>query len=234
LKTVPFANLWADRIASGLMGRPVRYVLDPTDLLALIALWPAWKLWDKPKKTSLNRFAYIALSMGSFAALATSPAAPTLYNITDVSYSNTVFYAADDSYFLSDSFPVVSSQDGGVTWKLSTGNMEIIDPRLYLLEQCENIVFYEFNWECYRIRGDRSFEYSLRTSEDETASWQSVFSTGDLRIKTYDMVIAPWDGKKVILVAIGKSGILRRVIPDGNWDIIKIESTGSKDILPSD
>ena len=46
LKTVPLVNSLTAQLASVFVGAPARLMLDPTDLVALVMLWPAWLLWQ--------------------------------------------------------------------------------------------------------------------------------------------------------------------------------------------
>jgi hypothetical protein len=52
--------------------------------------------------------------------------------------------------------------------------------------------------------------------------WFSVFDSSDLVVKAYDMLIISWEGKDYLIVAVGESGILRRELPRGNWEIIGV------------
>ena len=46
IKTLPGVNGFMAGLLSALFHLPVRIALDPTDLLALVMFFPAWKLWN--------------------------------------------------------------------------------------------------------------------------------------------------------------------------------------------
>lgn len=80
IKTLPAANAaatWAVRL---LLGPSVRFVLDPTDLMALAVLPAGWlfgqHLRVEHARARPGRLAYAMLALGSLAALATSPCPP--------------------------------------------------------------------------------------------------------------------------------------------------------------
>jgi hypothetical protein len=91
IKTVPPANaLTADAIGAILGTGPARIALDPTDVIALIILWPAWRLWRGVRvETRRPLHAWrlplrvqqvsgtIALVVAAAATMATSQAAQT-------------------------------------------------------------------------------------------------------------------------------------------------------------
>jgi hypothetical protein len=56
-----------------------------------------------------------------------------------------------------------------------------------------------------------------------------VFPKNGLTVKAYDLIIIPYDGKQVILVAVGEAGILRRELPNGNWELIRVLHAGEND-----
>jgi WD40 repeat protein len=78
VKTAPWANALTAAALSRALGFPARIVLDPTDTLALIVLWPAWRLWAgmaKPEqhRRRPDRMAWLSLGVASLAAIATTP-----------------------------------------------------------------------------------------------------------------------------------------------------------------
>jgi hypothetical protein len=56
-----------------ILGYRVPITLDPIDLIALVVLVPAWRLWNQPTTPKPDARAWLMLSAASLAALATSP-----------------------------------------------------------------------------------------------------------------------------------------------------------------
>lgn len=73
IKTVPTINLLAGQTLSRLIGYRTTFALDPTDLLALSMLLPAWWLWKQPTQVVRKRVGWAALAIGAAASLASSP-----------------------------------------------------------------------------------------------------------------------------------------------------------------
>jgi hypothetical protein len=73
IKTVPAINLFAGELFSRAIGYRTSFALDPTDLLALIMLLPAWWLWVQPVQISRRRAGWVGLAIGAVACLASQP-----------------------------------------------------------------------------------------------------------------------------------------------------------------
>jgi hypothetical protein len=65
LKTVPLANSLTTELSSMLLGFPTQLVMDPTDLIALLAMFPAWVMWRQSVSFKPTSVAYVALLFGS-------------------------------------------------------------------------------------------------------------------------------------------------------------------------
>ena len=96
LKTTPLVNGLSTSLASRLIGYPPQYVIDPSDLIALSAMLPAWIIWRRQSPTKTTSAAYAALLFGSLAVMATSPAIPTIESVTNLEhYQDGIVYAAE-------------------------------------------------------------------------------------------------------------------------------------------
>jgi hypothetical protein len=213
LKTVPVANILTSQFASSLIGSPSQFILDPTDLIALVALLPAWALWNRPKpKTKPKPFAYAALSIGVIASIASSPPQIILQIVTNLEYyKDGIVYAGDRESYGKNSYPVAISLDGGLNWDKDFDRLNI-DEKSRPIKQCGHI----YPDICYQVTFFRDFMESLDNGE----TW-SPTSFGR-NLNSYDMEIFDWDGKEVVIVANGELGIMRRELPDGKWEKIPV------------
>ena len=127
IKLVPVINSLASEVLSQVIGYRTTFVLDPTDLLALSMLLPAWWLWSQPTQVIRKRAGWVALVIGAAASLASTPVR-TPVGIVGLeiaardgatSNKNNLFaYAGprsdcDSCYTPSMQF---ESLDGGLTW----------------------------------------------------------------------------------------------------------------------
>ncbi len=234
LKTFLPANSLTVQFASLLMGPPIKFILDPTDIIAIAVLFPAWNLWNHFRRSKPT---HIALSIGAFAAIATSPREQTIYNVTDLSCSEDgTLYAADKKDYGEERFPVAFSRDGGTTWerfKNANEGMQYIDHKTFPVEYCKYLDYYRVT-HCYRVTAALQFQYAFEYPPNTTMKfydWVPVFRPGGVAIKAYDMMVVPCEDQECILVAIGEAGILRRVLPDGNWEIIEVLRAGSNEVF---
>jgi hypothetical protein len=212
-----------ERLIFAVTGIPVEFTLDPTDLFGLLSLWPAWILWERHKQKHPTWRAYVALSIGTIAVIATSGREWTVTSVTDLVFSNDILYAADRESFNSDVYPVAQSLDGGQTWELAGDNTQTISAgeKSYPILACHHL--YQSGETCYRVTSSHRFEYS----HENNVTWLEVFLSKSLSVKAYDILRIEWNGKQYLIVAIGESGILRRELPNGDWEIIKVLNAGS-------
>jgi hypothetical protein len=215
LKTVQSINLSATQIMSYLIGVPVHYSLDPTDLLAVLVLIPAWHLWIRPKLITSTRFAFIPLLIGTLAIAATSPREWTVYTVTNLEYyKDGIVYAADRDGWGDISYPVAKSLDGGATWE-SANEIENIEQRGLPIRFCS------------RINSDICYQVSAAGVLEELESdgtWVKV--DGLVYKNAYDLIHFDWEEKEFVIVAVGEYGILRRELPNGQWTRIAVLRAG--------
>ena len=221
LKTFPFINSLTSQFCSFFLGRLTYFVLDWTDIIGLISIIPAWRLWNQYRQRKPTKFAYVALSIGAFAAIATSPIEWTVTNVTDLVYSDDgVIYAADRETFGKDSYPLAKSLDGGITWEFGSANESLheLGEKRYPVKNCLSDLSEFGNRICYRVTNN----HRLEVSYDSEENWYAVFHSKSILIWARDLLIITLEGKEYLLVAIGEGGVLRRELPDGNWEIIPV------------
>jgi hypothetical protein len=213
LKTVPQFNDFVSQAASFLTASPVGFIMDPTDLITLAVLIPAWKLWSLPVRVSTSRLAYVALSMGALAAAATSPLAWEVRSVTNLEYyKDGIVYAADKTMGGETSYPVAISMDGGLTWEEAIDRSNVEEKSLPITH-CSHM----YEKICYRL--NRNGRLQLFNGDNE---W--VIVTGFENIKVYDLILFEWDGEEYVMVAAGEYGVIRQKLPTGSWDETSVMS----------
>ncbi len=229
VKTWPWANTLTATALSILLSLPVQIVRDPTDLIALVVLWPAWRLWihleRAPSHKPPGKAAYVALGLASLATLATSCPPPS--SVTRLTVVNQNLYARISDY------ETAQSNDGGRTWTGSATPPEqiakqMLQPASLPLTVCAP----ESLQTCYRVTGSEQVE----GSQDGGQTWQVVWQVPSGRRKfmeaylnkppvvcknefspvPYDLALLPQNGKHTLVVAMGTEGILVRT-PEGDW-----------------
>ncbi len=215
VKTFPLVNIFTTRLTSLLLGTPTKFMLDPTDLIALFSMVPAWMIWRKTSIIKPTSAAYAALLIGSLAVIATSPVKWIVSEVTNLDYQDGIVYAADLEKRGDHEFPVAESLDGGLTWQETTEFIHV-ELRSLPLEICGRL-----NSEiCYRITVWR--ELQLLGPENEWESVDEINYVQDENINCHDMIIFDWNGIEYVIVAVGEHGILRRELPEGEWQVIPV------------
>jgi len=211
LKTFPLVNFLTTGLVSRLMGFPTKFVTDPTDLVALFAMFPAWMIWRQSSPIQPTSPAYAALFFGSLAVIATSPVDWKVYSVTNLEYyQDGIVYAADITRRANIYLPVAESIDGGVTWQEAT-EVRNIELKSLPVQNCGRL-----NPEiCYRL----PIGGELRVWGGTERKW---IKAADVSVKVYDMIIFDWNDKEYVLLAIGEYGILRRELPYGDWKVFPV------------
>ncbi|MFZ5857731.1 MAG: hypothetical protein ACOYZ6_12940 [Chloroflexota bacterium] len=229
LKTIPFVNSLTAQLASLFIGAPAKLALDPTDLMALVVLWPAWNVWIHSKQVLRQRLAFTVLIIGIFASTASSPKEITVYKVTDLEASKDgTIYAIDKKSYGPGSYQVAVSDDGGLTWEYFFDETDnFTESKQYPISECYTYFEPIRGITCYRVtsNGKLQVNYQIPDKKDD---WFSVFDSADLVVKAYDMLISSGDGKDYLIVAVGESGILRRELPRGDWVIIRVLGAGNR------
>jgi hypothetical protein len=205
VKIIPLINTFTTDLASILLGYRTRFILDPTDLVALLSTIPAYFIWKQPILHKPTYTAYLAFFIASAAVIATSPPYPTVYEVTNLEYDQEgIVYAAGIEDWKETYYPVGISRDGGLTWE-DSDTIFNIEQKSLPIKHCSQI-HHEI---CYQItRWGRLKEV---TPDHELVTVESV------KTRAFDMVIFNWDDQEVVIVAVGEYGIFRRELPDGKW-----------------
>lgn len=223
LKIFPAANAVTAQFAVAVLGRPTRFTLDATDLIALASLAPAWSFWNQRRKSRPGKLGYIALCIGAIAAMATSPAQPPVI-VEALELKDGIVYATAPTY------PAFMSGNDGKTWQDCFQNSCPDAPSPKRPPQMPvTICDPESSQTCYRIIGTPSVEISTDGGKSWSIGWEVpparisfLERRGEVPVPR-DLIIVQ-DSDRYLLVAMGQSGILRRSLPDGQWEQISVYS----------
>ena len=249
VKLVPPANSAVTIGLETLLGLPVRIVRDPTDLMALAALWPAWRLWSAATRQPAGpptRRSLLALGLASLAALATSPCPPDQPISHLVSSENGLYALATAWQPLSSAF---RSSDGGY-WDpvdpttvpadvLGVAATAVTLPKVVCVPGLDRI--------CYRVAGHEQ----LDASSDGGATWQTAWAAPTTRrlymqrvasghgqllscgktldFRANDILVLGEGSDHTVLVALGNEGLLHGRQGQPRWNRI---SVGSAEATP--
>jgi hypothetical protein len=241
-KVSPMVNTATGELTSALLGLPVYIWLDPTDLVALVMLWPAWRLWQKEsahaKQAPPPRIAWVALAIAAMAAVASSPIQEemVLRVVIDdheiYALTNAVALVAREDPWDPKLWRTYRTTDNGRSW------LVVPETPATMQESLENdpatLVSDPTNPSIkYRL----SPEGVVEQSSDGGASWQLVWGVPAGRGKfmarfkqytprswdpgfsyapgPYDLAFTP-DSSGTLIVAMGTEGVLVKD-PSGDW-----------------
>jgi hypothetical protein len=237
IKTFPFFSNLTESFLSSLLSHPWKIVCDPTDLIALIMLLPAWRLrmsvLGKKKNTKMS---YVAFCFASIATLASSPGAPLeLSNL--IVYDNRVF--ADFDFY----GEIMFYSSDGKTWTKMDFNRpaetdiklpaQIIDqiskspelPVSLCLPGNPNI--------CYQTAPEAVLQ-SSDGGKTWATSWSIPLGRREFmnRISSYypsvgpnDLVLITPNNNNILVAAMGTEGVLVKT-NDGPWEAVGVNGLG--------
>ena len=230
IKLFPSAAEWTNEVLGWLLGGQVNIIPDPTDLMALVMLLPAWILWHAAPERRFNpRLGYTALVIGSLASLATSPCPPPTL-ITRLVQTNGLIYAWGGGQ-------IYQSADGGLTWTEGEAVPAEQQKILQSIAELPAVVCESGNpQQCYRI-GEK--ELVVEITVDGGHSWRTDWRlpVGRLTFMNrsrssilsceraviggpFDLVLSPHNS---VVVAMGNEGVL--VGSAGSWQRIEVGRT---------
>jgi hypothetical protein len=225
IKTTPWGNGFTQDVVSMLLGFRVQIILDPTDLIALLALLPAWRLWDRVEASHPRPVAWGALALAALATVATSPPIP-IPRVMHVASADGIVYAELATADYNKGNTYAQSQDGGQTWGQG---MNV--PRGIFQEKTQSVVLCDPNRAslCFRIAqksqvdesddGGKTWRVGWQTGRDEYILQSCGFFGCGGRSGAwgpYDLSFHDQNGANTLIVAMGEEGVLVRTA-DGNW-----------------
>jgi len=238
LKLIGPVNAAVRDLAEQLVGMRLQLALDASDLWALAVLPAGYALWlhaeSRPARWP-RRFQMLVLSVGTLAALATSPCPPE-------QPINRLLAGADGVHAVSqvlDPSTVYRSLDAGRSWEYLQADdvpAEIRgredQPIAFPIVVC----LPDDPKQCFRIDGNRPI---VELSVDAGQTWQTVWSPPAARLSymqrvasgsgqllacgkeidftPHDMILLEEGGQTIVLVAIGNEGVLRHPTDGETW-----------------
>ena len=223
IKSQPLFSHLTETILSGLLSQNAQIICDPTDLIALAMLWPAWKLRSITTKQPGKKntyLSYVVLIIASIATMATSPKPE--FSVRHLIIHENIIYI-DEDYSNSGMQPesILYSKDGGNSWidinvqdlpaqvKESHGKLPQLPVTVCLPDNPE---------VCYRTGAE-----SIVQSIDGGKTWQISWSipagrkkfmqryrsiNSDLGLGPYDLVLLNQNGRQTLVAAAGREGLL--------------------------
>ena len=237
-KATPLGHALTVQAISALLGHQIAVELDPTDLIALAVLWPAWRLWReeaaRDNRDTPLRAGLMVVALAALAGVATSP--PYQESVVRLVVKDNQTYALakyGPAYQLEDSdeWRLYASSDDGRAWSQVAPLPEAFKEEMARPLDGEVIVEQPGNPQAlYRINAEERVEYS----EDGGNTWRTIWeippgrrlfmqryrSAGLLPgppivAGPYDLAFTP-DGSGTLVVAMGTEGVLVRH-PSGDW-----------------
>jgi hypothetical protein len=232
IKTLPGVNGFMAGLLATLFQLPVRIALDPTDLLALVMFFPAWKLWNHIEKNRQpavpGKLGFAVLGLGALACVATSPCMPVSSIQRLVSVDGALYARMEPNNAVG-----LVSRDLGDSWEgvqpmpaeIFAGIAEPLSLPLTLCDPADERM-------CYRISGQPWVE----GSQDGGASWHTAWripperesyirrvNSGGLagcgktpNFVPLDMTFVYQPEGSILVVAMGNEGIVIHP-PAGDW-----------------
>jgi hypothetical protein len=240
IKLSPVINILAGKLAAQLLGYPTAYLLDPTDLIALIVLYGSWYLWLHPPKIQFRNLRMVAFALAAFSVIATSPQLPPPVFNRLIVVDGVLYIVGYQSGFPND--PIVAkSTVGGLVWdQVSPQDMKGLPYAFEPPTIPHQICLPEDPFHCFRITGSETIEMSEDGGQTWGIAWRPPpgrryfmdrYVQGGLSIFSdpiiidsgpYDLVLYDQRDKTYLLAAMGNEGVLRRALPSGEWERIAV------------
>lgn len=230
IKTLPWVNDFTENGIGIIIGHPTFIALDPSDIIALSVLWPAWKLSETLSKSAHSpiprKFSWVFLILASWATMATTPCGspPKVMNVAADRQGIYAYLTYDDSrnWFF-------RSEDGGATWdEIKDPSSEIEKLLLEPVTYPQTVCAPNNSLLCYRTEVLENLEISKDGGETWDVIWEIpagrrrfmerylVANNSGCGKKPEDLDFGPYalafwqrpDGGTSLIAAMGNEGVL--------------------------
>ena len=239
VKLSPQAAAGASALLSGLFKLPIYVAPDPSDLIALLALWPSRWLWRSvahSRKRQPAMGSILSLGMAALAVMATSPCLETP-TITHLVRGQDGVYAVLTDF--GGPGGILISTDRGLGWEyahpdelpasiIQASESQVLLPKIECVPSLDGV--------CYRIAG----RGQLEASADGGSTWETIWSISpsrreymervasghglllacgkELDLRANDLIVVGEAEGHLVLVAIGNEGVLRGRLGSVEWE----------------
>jgi hypothetical protein len=212
-------------------------VRDPTDVLALLVLAPAWGLWRRParKVTGLPQTlgAWVVAVLALFATTATSCVSNAPY--IELWHINATTIARQEQSPYGDQSRNIST-DGGLHWTpVDASNGIVTDPSVNDARTTAVCTPKDVE-HCFRVKNDHILE-STDGGRHWVTSWTRPKSlphqkanncggSGDVNSLTQILYVGTGPSAVVVL-SLGTDGVLRRTVSGTAWQVVHVAHAGA-------
>ena len=227
MKIMPFFNSLTENILSRILFQNIQIVLDPTDLIALVMLLPAWRLRDQVSMYPIEirkKVSYAVLGLGLLASLASSSPPAEIGIRHFIVYENGIYadVTVDNDY--QDVEFMSYSLNGGVTWTYARNSDlpdEVLERRGAFPELPVTVCIPNDPDECYRTEKEK-----ILVSNDGGTTWEIDWEIplgrkefmlryerpapdkSKLNVGPYDLIVFQYENEYILLAAAGEEGVL--------------------------
>lgn len=246
IKTTEWGNAATSNALGLVLSGPAQIIVDPSDLIALPVLWPAWRIWNRSGSDQPRQTSWLALCLAALATVATTPP-PPIPTFKQVASEGTTIYARAELQYGGSSTLVTRSDDGGNSWvsvrEVSANIWH--DTRMPIVACVPND-----SRMCYRIAQPEQ----VQQSDDGGQTWHVAWRLPDgrrrfmeawlrnscnfpcfgksLDLGPYDLTLINYGDSYAVVVALGNEGFLIRK-PSGEWQRQSFEMNGYSAASPT-
>ena len=213
-------------VVDGLLPFPVQIIRDPLDLIALVVLVPAWRMWQNEAPQPVIGRARGALLVSVAACLTIANAPPPDGGIQCVCVGETEV----DAY---SSYQHFFSQDGGISWQVGSNDfcscLDWSEDGVVTHPNDENILFRRVNRKRFEMSEDKGQTWQALPRLRPVSEAAMALHSADTSVYLYgppgplQVVRDPETGNLVF--SMGLEGVVV-MTPEGEWQRVTVGEYG--------